>query len=57
MTTYNENLAAQQQVGFPELYKFSFGNVTEYYTSWTENITFDGNIYRKAPIKRDKAYL
>lgn len=52
MTTHDDNLVAQEQVGFPELYRFAFGNEVEYYTSWPKSLTFNAHLYLAAPIKR-----
>lgn len=38
--------------GLPELYRISFGNSIEYFTSWPESLTFGGQLYKAAPIKR-----
>ena len=46
------NKAARQQEPMPELYTFLSGSTWSRYTSYTEDITFGGDIFRTAPIKR-----
>lgn len=50
--TYDTNLAETEQIGLPELYRLTYGGVVEYYTTWPKNLTFLGNVYQTAPLKR-----
>ena len=50
--TYDSNLAESQQESLPEVYQFEWGGTIERFTSWPENITFLGNVFETAPIKR-----
>lgn len=50
--TLATNKTAQEQTPMPELYTFLSGSTWSRYTSHTENLTFGGDIYQAAPIKR-----
>ena len=50
--TYNTNLEETEQIGLPELYKLSYGDVIEYYTTWAKSLTFLGHEYQSVPLKR-----
>jgi len=50
--TYETNLAEVEQVGLPELYRLVYGPTTARYTSWSEDLTFLGEVYETAPLKR-----
>lgn len=50
--TLATNKTATQQSTMPELYAFLTGSTWSRYTSYTEDITFGGDIYKAAPIKR-----
>jgi uncharacterized phage protein (TIGR02218 family) len=52
MVTYNANLIASQQEGFPEFFKFQAGGVIDYLTSWPVSLSFLGQTYIAGPIKR-----
>ena len=50
--TYEQNLDRTQQGIIPELYVFEYGGNVERYTSFSEAITFQGQTYSKATLKR-----
>lgn len=52
MATYEENLELTEQGEIPELYVFEYGGSIERYTSFSEDITFLGQTYSKATLKR-----
>lgn len=50
--TYDENLAKTQQEAIPELFTFHYGSIFDRYTSFPEDLTFQGELYKRAAIKR-----
>lgn len=50
--TYTTNLAKTQQEAIPELYEFHYGSIYDRYTSFSEDITFMGEAFTRAAIKR-----
>lgn len=50
--TYDSNLAERQQEAIPELYDFFYGGTYDRYTSFPEDISFSGFLYKRASIKR-----
>jgi uncharacterized phage protein (TIGR02218 family) len=50
--TYESNLTETQQGLIPELYDFESGGNYDRYTSFSEDLTFQGVLYQKATIKR-----
>jgi len=50
--TYSTEIAKIEILPFAELYKISAGSETFYYTSFGDNVIFDGNTYATAGIKR-----
>lgn len=54
MSNYTDNLEKTQQNVAPEFYVYTSGSTTERYTPYNENLTFLGNLYKTAPIKRGK---
>ena len=49
---FNANLALSEMKALPEFYTISSGDITEYWTSWETALTFNGQVYTPAPIKR-----
>lgn len=52
MTTYNNNMAANEQIAMPELYEFRRGFERGYYTSYPEDLLFQSHIYLASSISR-----
>jgi uncharacterized phage protein (TIGR02218 family) len=52
MTTYSENLEFTEQGEIVELYVFEYGGVIERFTSFNEDIVFEGQTYSRATIRR-----
>ena len=50
--TLTTNLAESQQEGMPEFYELTMGTTVERYTSWAEDLLFQGYVYKAVPIKR-----
>jgi len=51
--TLQTELEKIEAPGMAELYKFEVGSVINYYTSYVQNILYDGNLYVSAVIKRN----
>jgi len=52
MTTYENNIAAVEQIPMPELYELRRGWDRFFYTSYPTDLTFKGHVYVAAPIQR-----
>lgn len=50
--SFSTNLQTTEQTALPELYEFVSGAQTERYTSFASGLTFRGNFYKAAPLKR-----
>lgn len=50
--TLDTNKTARQQEPMPELYEFVSGSSWSRYTSHTEDLTFNSEVFRASPIKR-----
>lgn len=54
---FKGNMQATVQPGLMELYEFTRGNEIQRYTTWQEEITFGGQVYKSAVIKRSPLSL
>jgi len=50
--SYKDEIKKIQQGAFAELYKIKAGDETWYYTSYEQEMVFEGNTYKKSPLKR-----
>lgn len=50
--SYDANIQLIEQPALAELYQFESNNVFQYYTSYKDDITFQGNVYKAMPISR-----
>lgn len=57
MTDYATNLTYSEMKGLPELYDLEYAGAIDRVTSWPHQITFLGNIYTPAPIKRSSFHF
>jgi len=54
MSDYTDNLEATQQSAMPEFYVITSGSSVERYTSYSTDLTFLGQLFKAATIKRGK---
>ena len=57
MTDYSDNVAKREQVQMPELYEIDSGDIVERFTSYNIDLTFRGDVFKAAPIKRGQIHF